>query len=378
MPDQAGEAGPDVRNVVLVLAQSDGGIGRHVRALAAGLPGRGIRVTVCAPPETLAALALDQLAVPVVAAPIGRPGPVALRATRRALRRLAEDADVVHAHGLRAGAACVAFTRNTPLVVTWHNAPLGGRPWRAAHSGLARYVAGATDLTLAASDDLADAARAAGALQVRSAFVAAPPLPSPVRGRVELRAELGLADRPIVLGIGRLHRQKRWDVLVEAAAGWSGGGWAGPGKAPYVVIAGEGPERADLSAQIAARQAPVRLLGFRSDVAELLAAADVVALPSEWEARALVAQEALRAGVPLVTTRTGGLDSLVTGAAVIVPVGDAGALRDAIASVLTDARRRNALIAAGLARAKGWPDETAALDELVANYREVLRRIRMQ
>ena len=378
MPDQPVEPTADVRNVVLVLAQSDGGIGRHVRALATGLPARGIRVTVCAPRETIAALAFDQLDVPVVAAPIGHPGPVALRAARRALRRLAEDTDLVHAHGLRAGAACVAFARTAPLVVTWHNAPLGGRRWRAAHSGLARYVASSTDLTLAASDDLADAARAAGALHVRSAFVAAPPLPAPQRGRVELRAELGLADRPIVVGIGRLHRQKRWDVLVEAAAGWSGGEWAGPGKPPYVVIAGEGPERAALGAQIATLQAPARLLGFRRDVAELLAAADVVALPSEWEARALVAQEALRAGVPLVTTRAGGLASLVKGAAVIVPVGDAEALRDAIESVLTDDRRRTALIAAGLARAKGWPDETAALDELVANYRELLRRISLQ
>ncbi len=378
MPDEPGEPTVEVGNLLLVLAQSDGGIGRHVRALASGLPARGVRVTVCAPPATIATLALDQLDVPVVAAPIGHPGPVALRAARRVLRRLAEDTDIVHAHGLRAGAACVAFTRNTPLVVTWHNAPLGGRPWRAAHSGLARYVAGSTDLTLAASDDLADAARAAGALQVRSAFVAAPLLPAPRRGRIELRAELGLADRPIVVGIGRLHRQKRWDVLVDAAAGWSGADWVGSGHPPYVVIAGEGPERGALSAQIATRQAPVRLLGYRSDVSELLAAADVAALPSEWEARALVAQEALRAGVPLVTTRAGGLATLVKGAAVIVPVGDAEALREAIETVLTDDQRRNALVAAGLARSRGWPDEDAALDELVGNYRDLLRRISLQ
>ena len=87
------------------------------------------------------------------------------------------------------------------------------------------------------------------------------------------------------------------------------------------MIAGDGPERAALAAQISRTNAPVVLLGARDDIADLLAAADVVALPSEWEARALVAQEALRAGVPLVTTAVGGLPSLVGDAAMFVPGG---------------------------------------------------------
>jgi glycosyltransferase involved in cell wall biosynthesis len=82
--------------------------------------------------------------------------------------------------------------------------------------------------------------------------------------------------------------------------------------------------------------------------------------------------------VPLVTTGAGGVQSLVEGAATLVPVGDAGALRAAIEQVLADEDRRSLLVAAGRARAKLWPDESAALDELVANYRELLRRVSLR
>jgi glycosyltransferase involved in cell wall biosynthesis len=357
--------------VLLVLAQSTGGIGRHVKSLAETLPDRGVRVTVCAPTATIDALSLGALPAQVVAAPLGELGPSALLQTRRTLRREAAAADLAHAHGLRAGAACAAFVAKTPLVVTWHNAPLGGRAWQLTHGALARYVARSADLTLAASGDLAAAARAAGARQVTDAFVAAPALPAPTRGSAQVRAELGVGDRPLVLAVGRLHRQKRFDVLIDAAAPW-----AGVRDSPAVIIAGDGPDRGELTAQIGATRAPVTVLGARNDVADLLAAADVVALPSEWEARALVAQEALRAGVPLVTTAVGGLPSLVGDAAIIVPVGDPAALRRAIERVLADPDERQRLITAGLERAAGWPDPAAGLDLLVDTYLDLIARMR--
>jgi glycosyltransferase involved in cell wall biosynthesis len=369
---EAGSVVPsDGCSVLLVLAQSTGGIGRHVKSLAQGLPARDVDVTVCGPAATIASLGLDLAGVRLVPAPIGDLGPAALRATRRVLRHEAAQADLAHAHGLRAAAACVSFIPKTPLAVTWHNAPLGGRGGRLAHAALARYVARSTDLTLVASDDLAADARAAGATVVRSAFVTAPALPAATRSAAEVRAELGAGDCPLVLAVGRLHRQKRFDVLVVAAAGW-----VGQEASPYVVIAGDGPARTELAAQIESTGAPVRLLGHRSDVADLLAAADVVALPSEWEARALVAQEALRAGVPLVTTDVGGMRSLVGDAALTVPVGDPAALRIAIESILTDSDRRARLIAAGLAQATTWPDEQASFDELAGAYLDLIRSLR--
>ena len=60
-----------------------------------------------------------------------------------------------------------------------------------------------------------------------------------------------------------------------------------------------------------AERLPVVLLGRRGDVADLLGAADVCVLPSRWEGSPFTAQEALRAGTPLVATRTGGMPELV-------------------------------------------------------------------
>ena len=67
---------------------------------------------------------------------------------------------------------------------------------------------------------------------------------------------------------------------------------------------------------------------------DLLAAADLAVVTSDWEARQLFAQEALRAGVPLVATAVGGLPDLVGDAAVLVPPGDVDALDAAVRELL--------------------------------------------
>jgi glycosyltransferase involved in cell wall biosynthesis len=373
VPDHAHRlpAQPRIR-VLLVAARSVGGIGRHVQTIAAGLPGRGVDITICAPKETVAAHSLEATHARIIEAPVGAVSPTALWATRAGLHRAAERVDLVHAHGLRAGAACVGFLPERPLIVTWHNAPLGGRLRRTQHAALARYVASSTDLTLAASDDLAADARAAGCRDVRPTFVAAPELLVSTRSAATIRRQLDLGSRPVVLAVGRLQEQKRFDVLVEAAAAW-----AGRPNPPVVLIAGEGPERGKLETHIADTNAPVRLLGARTDIADLLEVADVMALPSAWEARALVAQEALRAGVPLVTTGVGGLASLVGDAAMIVPVGDVAALRYAVETVIDNPDRQRRMTELGLARARGWPDEARSLDDLAQTYLDLKDRSRL-
>jgi glycosyltransferase involved in cell wall biosynthesis len=355
--------------VLLAVADAAGGIGRHVGDLVGTLPGRGIRLTVCAPASTLAGLGSAPGAVTLVEVPLGSGRPGGLRAVRAALRREGAGVDVVHAHGLRAAGQCAAFVPGTPIIVTWHNAAQGGRLSRLGHRALRRYVARSTDLSLAASEDLATTARKAGARRVLETFIVAPPLPAAVRDRETMRGELGCGGRPLVLAVGRLQHQKRFDVLIDAAAGW-----ARSRSAPRVVIAGEGPARSELARQVSRTSAPVALLGARDDVADLLEAADVVALPSEWEAKALVAQEALRSGVPLVATAVGGLPSLVGDAAVLVAPGDAKALRIALEAVLGHEERRVQMVTTGLARAAGWPDQQAALDLLVGQYHEIARR----
>jgi glycosyltransferase involved in cell wall biosynthesis len=353
------------------MADASGGIGRHVKALAEGLPERGVELTLCAPASAIAALGLDTVDIRVVAVPLGSSSPAAWWDARRQLKREAAAVDLVHAHGLRAGGFAVAFAQPTPLIVTWHNAPLGGRAWRRIHGMLSRYVARGSDLTFAASEDLATAARSVGALGVHLTFIAAPALQGS-RSATQVRADLGIGDRPVVLAVGRLQRQKRLDVLIDAAAPW-----AADAAAPIVLIAGDGPLRSALAAQIDATRAPVRLLGASEDVAELLAAADVVALPSEWEARSLVAQEALHAGVPLVTTAVGGLPVLLGDAAEFVPVGDPAALRSAIEGLLADPDRRARLAEAGHEHAASWPTAAQSLDTIASEYFDLIARSRL-
>jgi len=116
----------------------------------------------------------------------------------------------------------------------------------------------------------------------------------------------------------------------------------------------------------------VLLLGRRSDVADLLGGADLCVLPSRWEGSPFTAQEALRAGTPLVSTRAGGIPELVGAGAELVPVGAPGALADAVVRVLGDPALAAELAAAGRAQAAGWPDEEAAGRQIVAVYRELL------
>ncbi|HWA64780.1 MAG TPA: glycosyltransferase family 4 protein [Mycobacteriales bacterium] len=350
---------------LLVVGETEGGIGRHVAVLAERLGRYGVAAAVCGPASALTAVG-DPPGVGKELLSTSRSRPDVVLASRRRLRTLARGFDVVHAHGLRAGAIAAARPATSTLVVTWHNAPLTVGRARGAHAALERYVARCADLTLGASADLTQAAMRAGARTAATTFVVAPPLTPARRSREQVRAELGTDDRRIVLAVGRLQAQKRLDVLVTASSRW-----AGRSDAPLVVVAGDGPDEARLRAQITATAAPVVLLGARSDVADLLTVADVVALPSSWEARSLVAQEALRAGVPLVTTAVGGLPELVGDAALFVPVGDAAALGDALDQVLADHELAGRLAAAGRAQAAGWPSVDDAVAELAATYRSL-------
>lgn len=368
------------RRVVEVLATSAGGVGSHVRALIAPLHEAGADVGVCgarATEELFGFTATGADFTPVGIAGGLAPGADALALLQ--LRRALAGADLVHAHGLRAGLVAAAALRlrgvrrlpgpRPPLVLTLHNAlQEGGGRLRAGLEALERLTVRGADLVLAVSSDLAENARRAGARDVRVAPALAPPLPPATRHRAEVRAGLGVADgRPLVVAVGRLHPQKGYDTLLEAARRWTT--CEAP---PLVAIAGDGPLHDELAVRIAAERLPVVLLGRRGDVADLLGAADVCVLPSRWEGSPFTAQEALRAGTPLVATRAGGTPELVGEAAELVPVGDAAALGDALERVLTDPGRAAALVEAGRRRAAEWPDEAGAGRRVVAVYRELL------
>lgn len=395
------------RRVCYVLGTAAAGTGYHAAMLAEGCADRGMPVTVYGPastgsrffPAASAPVASSPPLAPDAApgsgaAPVpGNPGPGGVRfgvleisdrprpaqdlaAVRHLRRLLAEEApDIVHAHGTRAGAFAAAALhrpgrrrasrRGPALVVTMHNAPPAGALAGLIYRGLERVIASRADTVLCASGDLADRMRKLGASGVGRAVVPSPATDPPSAEAVrQARADIGAAGRPVVLAVGRLAAQKGFGVLLDAAASWQG-----TVPRPLLVIAGEGPLAGELTATAQQAGTDAVFLGARHDVPALLAVADVVAVPSMWEARALIVQEALLAGRPLVASRVGGIPEL-TGedGAVLVPPSDAGQLAAAVLAVLRDPELASRLATAALACAAALPSEADAIDAVIAVY----------
>ena len=350
--------------VTLVLGSSTGGVGVHVASLARGLVAGGWWVTVCGPPSTDELFGFSATGARFRGAHItGAPwDPLAAAAIHHASTR----GDLIHAHGLRA-ATVTTMTRRHPLVVTWHNVVLAGPGLRGRVLALGeRHVARCADVALCVSPDLERRVHALGGRDVRPGPVAAP-LREPRRFAPDVRRDLGVETGPLVLSVGRLHPQKGHAVLVEAAALLRD---RRPGL--RVVIAGDGPQRAELETLIAARQAPVTLLGRRDDVPDLLCATDVVVWASLWEGSPLSVQEALWAGRPLVATRAGGLPDLVGDGADLVAPGDPRALAEAIGRVLDDESWAATLVARAAEVAHRLPTEHDTIAQIEAVYRELI------
>lgn len=401
-----------------LLGSSAGGTVRHVLMLAAGSQARGADVAVYGPPAALAASRGEDLApggdlapadgsapgedpapgpgpAPGVAGgalPVrceavdiaGRPRPARDAAAVRRLRHLLDrdQPGVLHAHGLRAGALAALALHRPPgrrpaLAVTVHNAPPPSLAAAAVYAVLERIVARRADAVLTVSPDLAGRMRRQGARLAGRALVPAPETPVPGMAEVAaLRAELGGPGQPVVLAVGRLAGQKGFGTLIEAAARWQRPGPPRPGgprsAGAVLVIAGQGPLLARLRRQAGRAGAAVRFLGYRADVPALLAAADVVAVPSTWEGQPLIVQEALRAGRPLVASRVPGIAELTgPGGAVLVPPGDPAALAAAVAGLLDDGAAAAAQAAGARAQAARLPTVDLAVDQAMALYRRL-------
>ena len=276
---------------------------------------------------------LREEGVRVVGVPLGSRGPVALaRSTWRLRRELhAHPVDLVHTHNVRATVAAAATGRAPRVLTTVHGLAEDDYP-RAA-----RLLGRSTDTVVAVSDDVA-ARLVAGGLPAARVVVVENAVPVPERADGSaVRAELGIgAHTPLVLCVARLAAPKRVDLLLEA--------WAGvPGAAR--AIAGDGPDRPALARR--ARDLPgVRLLGDRRDVGRLLAAADLLVLPSDREGLPMCVLEAMAARVPVVASAVGGLAGLDPAVVTLVPPGRPDALARALAGLLGDEDRRRAQAAA--------------------------------
>ncbi len=150
---------------------------------------------------------------------------------------------------------------------------------------------------------------------------------------------------PLIVGCGRLHRQKGFDLLIEAFADLD------DAKARLVIL-GEGSEREALEALARSRGVADRVLmpGFESHPEKWFAQATLFVLPSRWEGFGHVLVEALAAGVPVVSAWAphGPADILNDGeTGLMVPTGNAAALGAAIDRLLIDEGLRGRLAEAG-------------------------------
>ncbi|MDP9071555.1 MAG: glycosyltransferase family 4 protein [Actinomycetota bacterium] len=252
----------------------------------------------------------------------------------------------------------VARALRRPLVATLHNTvPDRSGP----RELLSRWSLRLPHRVIAVSDDGGRYPRDAGAAVrvVRNGI--RPPAPVP-----DARVRLGSGtDRFVVCGVGRLHHQKGWDVLCRAAPMV-----LRSCPAADLVVVGEGDEREALESMPGSEH--VRFLGFRPDAASLVAGADLLVLPSRYEAFGFVLVEAMLAGVPVVASRVGAVCEVVGDDAVLVAPERPDELAAAIVALATDPDRRQDLAARGRRRAQELFGAERMATQTAAMYRDLL------
>lgn len=192
--------------------------------------------------------------------------------------------------------------------------------------------------------------------------------------KTTLRAKLGLdANRKYVACVARFHPIKDHTSLLQ--------GFAQLAKQQTnvdLLLIGDGPRREELQTlvQELGVQHRVQFLGVRSDVADLLQAADVFTLTSLCEAASLTLLEAMAAGLPVVVTDVGGNPEIVRQEkeGLLVPRQDAAAIGNALSQILSDTALANSMGQAGKQRVK----ETYTLARTIERYHQLYQRLANQ
>lgn len=375
--------------VLELSAQAAGGVRAHIRQVSQLLAKDGHQVLLAGPsnvispaPDAVGGACLRTYQIDIGARPSGAD----LKALRQ-LKQLAATVEVIHAHGLRAGALAVLAAKRLPaakrprVVVTLHNLPVGSAPTRLVGKALHLVVVKGADYVLTVSPDLLEKAKQLGLKAGEIAVV-----PAPARGCMDHVAqpeisqdsaqsldagsgvdagsgcasssEASFGAAPCLLTVARLAPQKGLDLLLETATLIKQCGidftW---------LVAGDGPLKAQLNQQIATAALPVKLLGRREDIGALLSQADVVVQTSYWEGQPLTLREAMQAGRAIVATDVGGSAYTLAGCGQLVEP-QAGPLADAVVAVISDPKRRETLEAASRAAVAKIPGETQLREQL--------------
>jgi glycosyltransferase involved in cell wall biosynthesis len=332
--------------------------------LARGLAARGHRTTALVAHERVAD-GFRALALSVETLPVAHTNLRAARALRRALRAL--DGDVVFVDKPRDIRHAAYAALGTPVAVVYClSTPSPPRDlltrWALRRVGVAVFL----------TEHLARRALAEAPVLRRAARHVIPNgvdcerfRPDEAAGRA-FRQRHGLGDGPLLVGVGALEIEKRWDLLLDGLA------LVGPA-APPLVLCGSGALEPTLRAQAQRRGVDVRFIG-ELDPLQLVGAYNAATCvvhtrPDEVFSLALI--EALACGRPVLAADGGGTAELLGNAGVLAPPGDPGAFARLLQDLLGDAPRRAALARSARQRAL----EHYTVVRMVRDYAEVVEAL---
>ncbi len=346
--------------------------------LARGLVQRGAAVHLMCPPGELAEAA--RAAGVVVREHVFRAS--SLLTDAGAVRRLCDESGcgIVHGTGYLTNmlARRVRVDGRIAAVNTVHVVPgasvheSGSRLELAARSALDRFTLRRVDGLVAVSEAVAEGLREARLVP-----------PSGVRvihngidvealvdaAREEAPVDLPAGEGPLVGFLGRLERVKGPDVFVEACCTL-----ASRRQDVRFAVAGSGTLAGEIERRLRASCGErAAFLGHVPNAAAFLRSLDVLVVPSRSESFSLVALEAMALGTPIVAADVGGLGGLVgeSGAGILVPPEEPGAVADAAELLLADQTTRDRVREAGLDYARRFSVERM-VDEYLDVYRSVL------
>lgn len=375
----AGRAKTLAWKILLVLEAGIGGTARHLLDLSRGLVRAGHSVHVLYSPGRgdsgfVAALeAIPGLTTATVA--MGRaPSPADLLALARIRRYLTRRGpfDIVHAHSTKAILACLAATGlEAATVYTQHGFrtldPTLHRLVRAGFGLIEYLLTRSADVMIAVSPEERRHAIGLGVPErkLRTVVNGIRPVDGP--SRTSLRSRFGLGGDEICVGfVGRFAYAKAPQRALEA---FSMAPWERHGA--RLVMLGDGPMKPQLETQ-------ARALGIGDRViwvdnvpgSDAMAAFDVLAMPSLYDAMPYVLLEAAAAGLPIVATAVGGTSALISPGenGYVVPAWDAQTFADMLGRIIADPALRQSM-----SEASRRIGQTFTVDRMVAETEAVYR-----